>query len=690
MREQQGHSATEPPVQVRLGNSRSRFGQPLGPQRPASDNNLEDGALLRGHVESVDALAEKILAFVAEEKENERERGYTLTFDFPQKFSNYLIGRKGDNIRKYREEFDVDIRVHDGKVEIKGPKAKAEAAKARIIGLEKKLADEATHVLKIHPQYHKNLIGTRGSQVNRLQDRYNVRIRFPRSTPSSSANDNHSVADSASDVGGNHTGHRSSQEQDEVIVRGPRKNADEARDELLSLLQWTVDNSHTASVSVAQSQVPSLIGQGGREMERMRLSTGAQIDVPDVKRDSPSDAERVSIRIKGTKKQVDEAKQLLEQRAKTFDESVATTIDVDKRHHKSLIGSGGQFKSLLPRPYRTCANRHIGANIREIVMKAGGPDDRRELARMVRFPRLESDETSIRVEGNKAVVDSIVASIRDIVQRMETEVVEAIEVPPEKHRSLIGRGGETRKMLESQFNVSIDIPRQTETGSARSSVKITGQPENVEKAKAHIESMTKHQEGETIQIPRRAHNVVSENGQLFRRLKNEYKVNVDHAGHQPPRRPTASEQRSNVNGGTMPLITDETSSDDFSWRIHDINDAADEEEGDIPWNLRGSPENVARARELLEKNLEEAQRQSTTGYLILPDPRTYRFVIGPGGSQVNSVRDKTGCKINVPRDQTKGEAIEIRGEKEKVEEARDIILELVREGTGRGGRRGLS
>lgn len=348
-REQQNLPSGELPVQIRMGGSRPRAARPGTPQNMTSSEGLETEVMLRGHEENVNSLAERILRFVVEEEENERERDHVMTFDFPQKFSNYLIGKKGDNIRKYREEFDVDIKVHDGKVEIKGPKVKAEAAKARIVALGKKLEDEATHVLKIHPQYHKELIGPKGSQVNRLQERYNVRINFPRSATSSALSDNHSVADSASEVGGAQKHSRSSQEQDEVIVKGPRKHADEARDELLSLLQWTIDNSHTATVSVSQDQVPSLIGQGGRQMERMRMSTGAHIEVPDVKKDSPGASGRVDIKLKGTKKQVDEAKRLLEERAKIFDESISRTIEVNKRHHKSLIGSGGQFKRTLTR-----------------------------------------------------------------------------------------------------------------------------------------------------------------------------------------------------------------------------------------------------------------------------------------------------------------------------------------------------
>lgn len=333
-----------------------------------------------------------------------------------------------------------------------------------------------------------------------------------------------------------------------------------------------------------------------------------------------------------------------------------------------------------------------GANIREVVIKAGGPDDRRELARMVRFPRPEAEDNAIRIEGNRAVVEKIIASIEEAVRKMETEVVETIHVPPHQHRILIGRGGETRRTLESQFNVHLNIPKQTDTGPSRSGVKISGQPENVEKAKAHIQGMLKTQESEPIQVPRRIHHALSDNGQLFRRLKSDYKVNVDHGGHQPPPRPAAINPR--ANNESMPLITDPASNDNYSWQIHDLThqpstaagEGGEDEGATIPWILHGPTASaVTQARERILSALESALHDtSTAGFLILPDPRSYRFVIGHGGAQVNSLRDQMGCKITVPKDGSNGEAIEITGPREKVEETKDRILEIVKEAQERG------
>ena len=292
------------------------------------------------------------------------------------------------------------------------------------------------------------------------------------------------------------------------------------------------------------------------------------------------------------------------------------------------------------------------------------------------------------MEGNQAIVEKIVAAIEAFVDQRENQVTETIEVAPEKHRLLIGHGGETRKNLENKFEVSIDIPKQSVQGAARSLIKVAGLPDQVQKAKAHILEMVKEQEGETIQVPRGVHHIISDNGQLFRRLRNDHKVTVDHAGQQPPARSSAA-PRPRVNGGaSLPLITDDPDNvDNFSWEIVDQS-SENAEDGEIPWVLRGSPENIAKARAALEKALAQAQQQSATGYLILPDPKTYRFVIGPGGSQINSIRKQTGCKINVPRDQAKGEAIEIVGSKDGVEQAKDIILEVVKKGASNGNGRG--
>lgn len=287
---------------------------------------------LRGPKSVVQSLLAKANAFVEQEKQDDKERGFTLTFDFPQKYANHLIGKGGSSIKELRERFDVEIQVQDGKVELKGPKAKAEAARSYIQNLGRTLADEVTHVLKIDPKYHRELIGSQGSQINRLQTRYKVLIFFPRAAKATS--DDQSNADAASDAGKP----RRQQGPDEVIIRGPKKGADEARDEIFSLHKYLEEHSATGTVSVQQKQVGSLIGQGGAALDELRQLTGARIDVP-----TDRDTDIVEISIKGTASQVAKAKKVLEEKRAVFDDTVVQTLDVDKKHHRALIGTSGKL-----------------------------------------------------------------------------------------------------------------------------------------------------------------------------------------------------------------------------------------------------------------------------------------------------------------------------------------------------------
>jgi rRNA processing protein Krr1/Pno1 len=319
----------------------------------------------------------------------------------------------------------------------------------------------------------------------------------------------------------------------------------------------------------------------------------------------------------------------------------------------------------------------LGSTLKEIITKAGGSDNRQDPSRFVsvQFSKQESDGNTITVEGRTDVVDKVITQIQNIVSERASQVTEVIDVPLDKHRSLIGRGGDVKRSLEAQFNVSIDIPRQ---GSGNTGVKVVGQAPDVDKAKAHIQGLVKEQHGETVQVPRAVHHTLGNNGQLFRKLKNDHHVTVDHAGHTAPPKPSPpSNTRSN--GAALPLITDDadSSSEAYSWHVVENSSA---EEGEIPWVLRGSPENVEKAKKVVEAALEQAKQQTATGYLVLPDPRTYRHVIGQGGSKVNLIRKQSGCKITVPRDQAKDEAIEVVGTREGVEKAKDLILAAVRDG----------
>lgn len=300
---------------------------------------------------------------------------------------------------------------------------------------------------------------------------------------------------------------------------------------------------------------------------------------------------------------------------------------------------------------------------------------------MVRFPKSEEEGNSIRLEGPDKVLSSIVEQIQAMVLAKDDEVNEIVDVAPEKHRLLIGRGGDIKRKMEGDFGVSIDVPRQHTTGPQRTHVKVRGTAANVKQAIAHIETLVKDREGQTVSVPRKHHHAIADHGQFFRRLRNDHQVSVDHAGQAPPARQASQPTRRQEQ---LPLITDEAqgSDDAFSWILHELTN--DGPEGDIPWVLSGpTPEDVEKARARLETALNEAQLHDSTGYLVVPDPRTYGRVVGPGGAGINKIRRDTKTRINVPKSQTHGEAIEIMGSKDGCEEAKEMIIAAIKAGEQR-------
>lgn len=323
-----------------------------------------------------------------------------------------------------------------------------------------------------------------------------------------------------------------------------------------------------------------------------------------------------------------------------------------------------------------------------MVKTAGGSeDDQNDTFCKVRVPAQGSNESTIHVEGNKAVVEKVVTAIENFVRRRNAQQTKIIEVAPEKHNLLIGRGGATRKRLEAEFDVKIDIPKRPQEGPARPEIKITGQPEDIEKARVKIMEMV-DQESKMVTVARSIHHALSDRYNIFVRLRQDYRVTVSHEGVAPPPKPTKGKYSANGGQRKFPLIAGaQHDAAHYTWEVSDPS-SAKQEEGTIPWVLRGSAADVSKALPVLEKAIQEAltRQRSCTGYLVLPDTASYRFIVGIGGAQIRAIREETGCEITIPRDQAGGAPIEIVGSREQVEDAKDIILHIVQTNGPKGQR----
>ena len=106
--------------------------------------------------------------------------------------------------------------------------------------------------------------------------------------------------------------------------------------------------------------------------------------------------------------------------------------------------------------------------------------------------------------------------------------------------------------------------------------------------------------------------------------------------------------------------------------------------------LRGSPEQIAAAKEQINELVEERRSIATSGVRV--DSRYYGTIIGARGANLQDLQTQYNVRINVPSQGGRGGArggrggrggsrsgdeITIRGKIEDVEAARNAILELV-------------
>ncbi len=292
---------------------------------------------------------------------------------------------------------------------------------------------------------HGSFIGQGGKYVTRLQDTYAVRINFPNANAQSSGQS--TPTDNADDKA---AGARASQKPDEVIIKGGRKGVEGAKAELLELLEYEKENNNVSILNVSTKSVARIMGKGGATIKQIRDESEAQVDVD--RQDNEKDG-TTQIKIRGTKKALAAARKAIEAIASEVDAEEVYTLTIAPEHHGILIGPQG-------------------SNIRDLIIKAGGPEDAKASSQYVQFPRKNDKDTStVTIRGPAALAKAIRDELKSASDELASRVVYGVVVAPQAQRMLIGRGGSRQSELQTQYSVRLVFPGWKEYAS-------TGEPVN--------------------------------------------------------------------------------------------------------------------------------------------------------------------------------------------------------------------
>ncbi|KAJ7045724.1 hypothetical protein C8F04DRAFT_447034 [Mycena alexandri] len=633
----------------------------------ASDPSGEDVIVVRGASGDVDRAVKEVLKIVEDAKNDEIVNSYSTEFDVEREFVGRIVGAQGAGVNKLRDQLGVRVDVSDevdekekeaggkkkksavhqkSKVKITGRKENVEEAKKRILAQIERLADEISEVLKIPSQYHSSLIGQSGKYAIRLEDKYSVKITFPRQSAENGEGKTREVLKS-----------------DEVLVKGGKKGVAGAKSELLEAVEFEKESNNILKFTVPNRAVARILGRGGASINEIKDATDAQIDVDK----ATDDSALTNISVRGTKKAVAAAKAAILAIADQVTEETTAVVVVESKFHRTLIGAGGQ-------------------GLKDLVKKCDGPSDPKLQAGLIRFPRqgdAASDE--VRLRGEPKLVAKLKAELEKAVATLRDRVVLAIEIPAGQHRALIGRGGQHLNKLQNDTGAQVQFPGSrsyNQVGEAENVadfkdvdaaniVKVSGPRASCEKAieelKKQVKPVTVEGPSTTVTVPLKFHHVISQQGGFFRTLR-AYGVHVDQSA-QPQK--SAVPPQPSANGSTARI--DETEDEaSVKWEI--TENYQDAEEGESTWTLKAKDQTgLDRAEKQVKDAIEHAERMSHVGFLTLPDRTMFPRIVGTKGANVARLRSETGADITVSRENS---TIVIIGSEKDILAAKEAITRM--------------
>ncbi|XP_017280693.1 high density lipoprotein binding protein a isoform X2 [Kryptolebias marmoratus] len=449
---------------------------------------------LRGPKTEVEKCSKFMQKIVAEMVEN----SYSVSVPIFKQFHRNIIGKGGSNIKKIREETNtkIDLPAENSNSEmiiITGKKANCEAARNRVLDIQKQLANITEMDVSIPSKLHNSLIGSKGRLVRAIMEECGgVHIHFP--TEGSGI--------------------------DKVTIRGPVEDVEKAKQQLLALAEEKQTKSFTAELHAKPEYHKFLIGKGGGNIRKVRDSTGARIIFP-----TPDDKDQELITVIGTEEAVRTAQRELEDLIKSLDNIVEDTMTVDPKHHRYFVARRGQV-------------------LRDLADEFGGV--------MVSFPRTGSQSEKVTLKGAKECVEAAKKRMQEIIEDLDAQVTMECVILQKFHRSIMGPKGSRIQQITRDHNVQIKFPDRDdpqappaeaavqENGETNGEVKepvnpnapkkcdvilISGRKERCEAAMEALKALVPVTI--EVEVPFELHRyIIGQKGSGIRKMMDEFEVNI--------------------------------------------------------------------------------------------------------------------------------------------------------------------
>ncbi|XP_046390775.1 vigilin [Ischnura elegans] len=587
-----------------------------------------DVVTIRGPREDVDKCSQHLMKLVKELSEN----SYSQDVPIYKQFHKFIIGKRGANIQKIRDETHTKIElpaegVENDVITITGKKENVEEARKRIQKIQNELANIVTEEISIPPRYYHSIIGPRGKLINSImEDCGGVTIKFP---SSESNNDN-------------------------VVIRGPKEDVEKAKQLLKEMSNERQQTCNCAEVRAKAKHHRYLIGRNGARIKKLRDSTGARIVFPTEK-----DEDKEIITILGTKEAVEKAKAELEATIADMDNVVEVEMKVDPKHHRHFVARRGEVLSQISEQF---------GDVR------------------ISFPRSGNMSDKVTLKGAKECIEGAKARILEIVDELDSMVTIECIIPQKHHRSVMGAKGRHVQNITSEFEVQIKFPDRDMQDHSNQQFNQQPQPQQSAQWQATPQwSSGANQDAWATPMPQDQWATPAPQEEWGTNTNQEqWPTDAQHHADQwsTGMQPAAWEPSNPLNGeGVLPVV-DQVKANDGSQvpephsTMNQVDAIAPEEPaGPRPCDIiriTGKKENCEGAKEALLALV------PITIEVNVPFDY-HRLIIGQKGRAVREMRDKYDVNIVLSPAEKKLDIITISGSPASVEQAKEAIEEKCRQ-----------
>lgn len=370
----------------------------------------------------------------------------------------HFVARRGEELRLIADEFGgVQVSFprsgeNSDLVHLKGSRECVEGAKRRINDIVQELESRVTVECVIPQQHHRALMGSKGRNVQRINQDFNVHVKFPEREyrEREPLENGETIVNGDLPASVEETSEPDKvRREDLILITGKQEDCERAREALQALVPVTEE------VEVPFKLHRFIIGQKGAGVRRLMDEHDVNITVP------PQADESDVLLISGTTDNVASAKEALLQRvAQILEEeedrklrSFHLEVEVDPKYHPKIIGWRGAVVTRI----------------------------RKEHGVVIQFPdKGAPQENVITVIGYEKNATTARDEILKIVKEWEDMVTREIEIDHRIHSRLIGARGRNIRRLMEQHKVEIKFPRPED--SNKDLVQVTGAEEDVEEA----------------------------------------------------------------------------------------------------------------------------------------------------------------------------------------------------------------